>query len=294
MSRAIVDARVVDAGRGLAWWTEGWRIFRASMGMWIGVAIVYVIVSALVNLVPYVGQVAHSLLTPVFVGGLMIGCRALEQGEPLRMSHLFEGFQGAHFVPLMIIGAVNIALVLALMALTTAGAIGTASLGNIGSFADPMDAFRGTALALTGTTVLVVVLILLLTTVFMMLNWFAPALVALRGVAPMQAMKLSFVATLRNWLPFLVYSLVVVVGGIALMALLAAFLAIAFAMGAGALMNGSIVGGMGAFMGVVFLILVSGLLFASFVGPIAIGSIYAGFRDTLDDDDATVTNPAQW
>jgi len=291
MSRAIVDARVVDAGRGVAWWTEGWRIFRSSTGMWIGVFVVYLIVSALVNLVPYVGQVAHSLLTPVFVGGLMIACRALEQGEPLRMSHLFEGFQGAHFVPLMIIGAVNIALVLALIALTTAGAISTASLGNIGSFADPLDAIRGTAFALTGTTVLVVVLVLLLVTVFMMLNWFAPALVALRGVAPMQAMKLSFVAMLRNWLPFLVYSLVAVVVGIALMV---AFVAIAFAMGAGAMMSGSVAGGMGAVVGLIFLFVIGGFLLASVVGPIAIGSVYAGFKDTLDDDDATVTNPAQW
>ena len=55
------------------------------------------------------------------MGGLMMGCRALDRGEPLRVSHLFEGFQGAHFVPLMIIGAVNIALVLGLMALTSAG-----------------------------------------------------------------------------------------------------------------------------------------------------------------------------
>ena len=111
MSRVVVEPRVVDAGRGLAWWCEGWRIFTRSVGTWIGVFIVYVIVSVLVSIVPFVGPVAHSLLTPVFVGGLMMGCRALDRGEPLRVSHLFEGFQGTHFVPLMIIGAVNIGLV---------------------------------------------------------------------------------------------------------------------------------------------------------------------------------------
>ena len=72
--------------------------------------IVYFVLSMLVSAVPYVGSVGHWLLTPVFMGGLMMGCHAIEQGEPLRVSHLFEGFQGAHFVPLMIIGAVNIAL----------------------------------------------------------------------------------------------------------------------------------------------------------------------------------------
>jgi hypothetical protein len=58
----IVEPRVVEAGRGFAWWSEGWRIFRSSMGTWIGVFIVYVIVSALVSIVPFVG------------GGLRIRC----------------------------------------------------------------------------------------------------------------------------------------------------------------------------------------------------------------------------
>ena len=34
------------------------------------------------------------------------------------------------------------------------------------------------------------------------------------------------------------------------------------------------------------------MLVAVIVGPIAIGSVYAGFKDTVDDVDATVTNPA--
>ncbi len=291
MSRVIVEPRVVEAGRGFAWWSEGWRIFRSSMGTWIGVFIVYVIVSALVSIVPFVGAVAHSLLTPVFVGGLMMGCRALDHGEPLRMSHLFEGFQGTPFVPLMTIGAVNIALVLGLMALTSAGVIGTANIGSLGSFSDPMDALRGSALALTGTTALVMILVLLLASVFMMLNWFAPALVALRGVPPIQAMKLSFIATLRNWVPFLLYGLAVVIAGVAL---LLAFAGVAFVFGAGAMMNGSVAGGMGAVVGLVFLLFIGGIFLAIVFGPIAIGSIYAGFKDTLDDDDATVTNPARW
>jgi hypothetical protein len=51
---------------------------------------------------------------------------------------------------------------------------------------------------------------------------------------------------------------------------------------------------MGAVVGLVFLLFIGGIFLAIVFGPIAIGSIYAGFKDTLDDDDATVTNPAQW
>ena len=31
------------------------------------------------------------------------------------------------------------------------------------------------------------------------------------------------------------------------------------------------------------------MLFAVIVGPVVVGSVYAGFKDTVDDDDATVT-----
>ena len=46
---------------------------------------------------------------------------------------------------------------------------------------------------MTGDRVLASCLVLVIVAVFAMLNWFAPALVALRGVAAMEAMKLSFV-----------------------------------------------------------------------------------------------------
>jgi uncharacterized membrane protein len=41
--------------------------------------------------------------------------------------------------------------------------------------------------------------------------WFAPALVALRGVAPVAAIKQSFTGCLRNLIPFLIYGLVMFV-----------------------------------------------------------------------------------
>ena len=124
MTVTIGEPQVVDAGRGAAWWGEGFRLFTASFWTWIGIMVIYIVISMLVNAVPYVGTLGHWLLTPVFMGGLMMGCAALDRGEPLRVAHLFEGFQGAHFVPLMIIGAVNIALTLAIGAIAAVGVHG--------------------------------------------------------------------------------------------------------------------------------------------------------------------------
>lgn len=289
MKDMIGEPRVVPAGRGASWWGEGFRLFRAAIGTWIGIMLIYLAITIGIGLIPFVGNVGHWLLTPVFMGGLMLGCAALRRGEPLRVSHLFEGFQGTHFVPLMIIGAVNIAIALAVVALAGVSIVATMHLSDMASMSDPMNAFMGSARALTGTSLLATLVILVIVAAFAMLNWFAPALVVLRGVPAFQAMKLSFAACLRNWLPFLIYSLVVVIVGIAL---LLAVVGVAFVLGAGALASGDITSGVGAFIGFFIALMVAGLVFALVVGPVAIGSVYAGFKDTLDDDDATVTNPA--
>jgi uncharacterized membrane protein len=45
----------------------------------------------------------------------------------------------------------------------------------------------------------------------LMAYWFAPALVVLHGMAPLDAMKASFVACLRHVVPSLVYGVVMMV-----------------------------------------------------------------------------------
>jgi uncharacterized membrane protein len=44
--------------------------------------------------------------------------------------------------------------------------------------------------------------------------WFAPGLVVFRGVAPVDAMRLSFDASLKNLVPFLLYGLIYIVASI--------------------------------------------------------------------------------
>jgi hypothetical protein len=219
----------------------------------------------------------------------MIGCAALRRGEPLRVAHLFEGFQGSHFVPLMIIGAVNIAIVLGLFALASVSVIAGLRFTEMAQMNDPLNMFLGSARAITGTSLLATLVILVLVAVFAMLNWFAPALVALRGVSAVEAMKLSFVSCWRNWLPFLVYSLIGV--GIFLVAAIA-FVALAAAFGAGAFMSNSTSGGLGALLGFFALVAVTMAIVGLVVGPIVFGTTFAGYEDTLATDDEALANPA--
>ena len=62
-------------------------------GPWLGIFVVFVVLSIALVMVPIVGSLVHTVLTPVFAGGVMLGCHALARGEPLTIGHLFEGFQ---------------------------------------------------------------------------------------------------------------------------------------------------------------------------------------------------------
>jgi hypothetical protein len=295
MASVIDEPRVVEAGRGAAWWGEGWRIFTSGFWTWIGIMIIYIIIVVLVSAIPLVGSFGQWLLTPVFMGGLMLGCQAIDRREPLRVAHLFEGFQGAHFVPLMIIGVVNIAITLvlaALAALAVAGVAGGFSLIGMmqgGAMDDPMGALGGMARAFTGTGVLLTLIALVIVAIFAMLNWFAPALVALQGATALHAMKLSFFSCLRNWVPFLLYGLIGIAVGSAA-ALLTVGVALLF--GASAMLGGNSGGIMGALIGLAFLFMIAMAIFALVVGPIVFGSTYSGYKDTLAADGEAPSNPA--
>ena len=292
MTGTIGEPQVVAAGRGAAWWGKGFRLFTSSFWTWIGIMIIYIIISVLINAVPYVGSLGHWLLTPVFMGGLMIGCAALDRGEPLRVAHLFEGFQGAHFVPLMIIGAVNIALTLAIGAVAAVGVLGgmkLADMSSLGAGGDPLGALLGSAQSITGTGLLMTLVVLVIAFVFMMLNWFAPALVALRGATALDAMKASFLSCLRNWVPFLIYGMIEVA---VLVAAVLVFGGLAFMLGAGAMFSGDAGSWLAAAALFFVFFLLAIALFALVVGPVVFGSIYAAYKDTLSRDDAPLDNPA--
>jgi len=96
--------RQLAAGEGAAWWGESWRIFCAAPAVWIGIFVLFVIVSIALVMIPVVGSLIHTVLIPVLAGGVMLGCHALARGEPLRIGHLFEGFQGGRFAPLCLLG----------------------------------------------------------------------------------------------------------------------------------------------------------------------------------------------
>ena len=199
-----MTVKTVPPGRGLDWIAEGFALFRLSPLVWIASLLIFVCLVALLSLVPLLGAIAAMLAQPVLVGGMLLGCRALERGEELRVGHLFDGFrqntQALLMVGVLSGGAYWLAGLAAVMA-----AGGGAGLGALGGLAQQPDLALGGALlgyllsALVGLALSVPVA---------MAAWFAPALVVFANVSAPEALRASFSACMRNMLPFLLYGVV--------------------------------------------------------------------------------------
>jgi uncharacterized membrane protein len=203
---AAVHPRAVDAGRGVAWWSEGWRLFTPAVGPWILIVVIGFCLNVVLALIPVLGSIASQLLFPIFAGGLMLGCRAIDRGEPLTIGHLFAGFgprAGSLLIVALIYLAAAIAITLFVIALLFVF-FGAALLSQVWGAQDSVS----TAAAMGGLALIVLVGLLVFLLLFLplvMAVWFAPALIVLKGAEPWEAMKLSFIGSIKNIVPFLIY-----------------------------------------------------------------------------------------
>lgn len=207
MSESMTGGRAVGAGQGWAWIADGFGLFRKSPGIWIALVVLLLVILLVLAFIPLLGAVATFLLMPVFIGGLTLGCRALQGGGELELGHLFAGFDKAHAGNLIVLGALAIGgwiiVMLPVVAIAGAGAVVGVMRGDAAGMA-----------AMGGSLMLAWLVALALSVPIYMALWFAPALVVLRGMAPVAAVKASFYGCLSNIVPFLVYSIVFVVLGV--------------------------------------------------------------------------------
>ncbi|BAL22932.1 BPSS1780 family membrane protein [Azoarcus sp. KH32C] len=189
----------VTPAQTLQWLAAGWKTFTASPGTWIIQTLILIVVLSAVGIVPLLGWALAPLVLPVLAAGMLAGAHALDQGEPLRIDHLFDGVR-RHAGNLLMIGGFH--LLGALLAALIAAAVGSSAALTgmlVGAFAGVGLAAGGVMLAVAVFTVLWVLLLMAL--------WFAPALVMLQNVSPLDAMKLSAQACLSNFVSFLVLGL---------------------------------------------------------------------------------------
>ena len=205
--KVVIPGRTRPAGDGVKWIGDGWRLFAKAPLMWILAMIILVVIWVVVGMIPILGWLALQIFTPVFYAGLIVACRSLERGGDFELEHLFAGFK-TQFVSLMVTGAIFLVGWL-LIFLVFAFFAGFGILGAIiaGNSQDILSAVAASTMALVlGGLVMLALMVPLLAA-----YWFAPALVVMHGVPPLEAMKASFGACLRNFIAFLLYGIVMFV-----------------------------------------------------------------------------------
>jgi hypothetical protein len=231
----LPNGRTLAPERGWRWIVEGFELFRREPGPWIALIVVAALIFIGLSLVPFLGSLVAMVLAPVFAAGFVIACREQVEGRGVQVGQLFAGFR-EHFGPLVTVGLLYLGATIAI-ALVVGLATGAGMWTLLGSGETGPGQVAGAGLTIALAFLLMMAL---LVPVFMAL-WFAPPLVVFHGQSAAQAMKASFVACLKNIVPFLVYGV--------LTFLLAILASIPFGLG--------------------WLVL----------GPVLAGSLYAGYRD---------------
>jgi len=203
----ILDGRKVANGRGTAWFGEAWTLFKASPGLWIVVFIIFMVMTVVLAIIPG-GTIVSYLLYPVFMAGLMLGCRDIEAGDPFQVNHLFAGFK-QNTGSLILVGLLYMVglIVVTFVAFVPLGFLVAILAPQLGATLECGD-ISTILYTMIPLFLLGFLLILALSLPLMMALWFAPALVVFNEVQPMAAMKASFRGCLKNLMPFLVYGLV--------------------------------------------------------------------------------------
>lgn len=195
--------RRVPTGRGLDWIKDGWALVMKRPEVWLVMTLVALGIYAGLYVLLLVGHVLGRLLAPVFLAGQLMGARSLDNGGPLGLDYLFLGFRQATG-RLLAVGVACVLAELAPVLILLLGAAGLAAAGTL--FTHPLQFVVLAVSLLFGAPVLMAVAGLLALPLLMAI-WFATPLVIFRDMAPLQALRLSFVACLVNTGPFLVFGL---------------------------------------------------------------------------------------
>ena len=207
----------LDASRGLQWWSGAIASLfgsTAQLGTWVLMALAYIVLSLLLHLIPLFGFVASLPLNFVFSGGLLLAASRTARAEVPPFGDLFAGF-GARAGPLISAGILvflaGMAVFLVMLVVGAWAVISAVVGGVLDTMTLPDPAAWGIGLGTAGALLLCLLALVPIT----MAAWLAPALIMLRGVAPVEALRLSLAACQRNLGALTVYGLVGVLLAIA-------------------------------------------------------------------------------
>ena len=223
---ALPSYRRVAAGAGVRWWAEGWRSFVQAPLPWMGLAAALLVVLWLIGELPMGGLLSQWLSLPLLALGVIFAARLRQRaaqarvitppGMPLEPQN--EGALRASTQTWR--ERVGSLLLASLLVLALGGALGAVlvvglgsmfglGLARMGAFAHMMSPGASMAAgmgAMAGSILTLLLLVLLALYLFSVAFWFVNTLVALGGVSPWEAVKLSVRAGFTNLAPITLFT----------------------------------------------------------------------------------------
>lgn len=198
-SQPALTVKQVPFLNAIEWTKAGFQLFRAFPAMWIILFVIYILIMVPVSMIPGIGSIASTLLAPIFAAGLMWGSKAISQGQELEINHLFAGFK-KNTRQLVAVGAIYM-LGLMIIAMFVVMSLDRETVDAMmqGQELNPVQA---------GAMMLPLLIAMFMLVPVLMAYWFAPVLAGLHGLTAIEAMKLSFSASLKNILPVLLYGVI--------------------------------------------------------------------------------------
>ncbi len=203
-----MEIRKLNAARGWVWIKQGYQLILCNPLLSISTSLVGALGIFLALLVPLFGPLLAVLLMPILLAGYMRICRALEEEEEVELAHLFAGFK-QHTTSLVSLGAflmLGLLLVSAIM-MYIGGDAFTKIMEEVQATENPQVLME--AISAAGSGVAFALLLGFSLVLLLIVAWqYAPILVFFSGVSPVFALRASFTGTMRNILPYTVYSLI--------------------------------------------------------------------------------------
>lgn len=191
----IKHTKLTNSTIGSDWLKAGWEIFKSNPWIWLGIIIVMAIMLGLLNRFGIVGQLAASIITPVFAGGVFLTLDKNNRGEPIEFMGLFSAFKTDNEkIQLLILGAIGIA-VLFINVLVWKWFGPRHSTYNLLSISTYLS--------------FAMILSMLISVIWAMALSFSVPLIVLHKLDVITALKTSLKAALANIVPMLVYFLMI-------------------------------------------------------------------------------------
>ncbi|MHB8453368.1 MAG: hypothetical protein ACYDDO_01465 [Acidiferrobacterales bacterium] len=205
----------LEARRGLSWIVASWSLLRRDRLLWFGMTFIYMVIAVGLKMVPFIGVLILTLISPILLAGVLHTVRDLETqaqnahektGRPATgqltraVRQLFSAFgREEEVLPIMVISTLTLGSVVIIQILAQLLKVGGPALSAM------IAGSVGPAIWLPALLSLLIVLVLQI--MLAMTIFYAIPLVLFRKEFPLAAMEKSFRACTHNAMALVAFGL---------------------------------------------------------------------------------------